>query len=70
MIGALTILYIYIGYAGFIGYAIILLHTVLVMFLGQANLGYRDKVTIFSDSRMKFISNMIEGIKIIKLYGW
>ena len=64
------ILYYYLGWAGIVGYCIILVHFVLIALISRATVKFRKETVKFSDSRMKMISNLIEGIKVVKLYGW
>ena len=58
------------GWAGLLGIAMVFCHTLIIIFLGKFNTSLRIKQAKFSDSRMKMITNLIEGIRIVKLYGW
>ncbi|CAG9316734.1 unnamed protein product [Blepharisma stoltei] len=70
LIGAFFILGFYIGVAGVIGLIIVLLHFPIIYALGKINGKFRLRVAVHSDARIKLITNLIEGIRIIKLYGW
>ena len=67
---AIGIVYYYIGPSGFVGFGIIFLHLLIVIGVSRITVRYRKQVVRYSDSRIKMITNLIEGIKIIKLYGW
>ena len=69
VIGSLILLYFYIGFASFIGIGIILLHLVIVIYLNKITIKYRALIVKHSDSRIKMITNLIEGMKIVKLYA-
>ncbi|CAG9326281.1 unnamed protein product [Blepharisma stoltei] len=70
MIGAFFILGFYLGPAGIIGLLISIIHFPLVILLARWAGRFRVKVALFADSRIKMITNLIEGIRIVKLYGW
>ncbi|CAG9334367.1 unnamed protein product [Blepharisma stoltei] len=70
LIGSFLILGFYIGPAGIIGLIVIIFHYPFIYFLSVLNGKYRGKIALVSDSRIKMITNLIEGIRIVKLYGW
>ncbi|CAG9311971.1 unnamed protein product [Blepharisma stoltei] len=70
IIGSYIILGILIGWAGIIGLTIDILHFPIIVLLANIVGNYRLKIAIHSDGRVKMITNLIEGIRIIKLYGW
>ncbi|CAG9326280.1 unnamed protein product [Blepharisma stoltei] len=70
LIGAFLILGFFLGPAGVIGLIIVIFHFPIVLFLAKWAGKFRVKVALFADSRIKMITNLIEGIRIVKLYGW
>ncbi|OMJ86286.1 hypothetical protein SteCoe_12274 [Stentor coeruleus] len=58
------------GPVGIIGIGISIIHIPLVIIIGKAIQGLRSKANILGDFRIKMIENLIEGIKIMKLYAW
>lgn len=67
--GGIIILGLVMGPAGIIGLIISLMHLPFIMFVGRFI--YRIKISLaqISDTRIKMITNLIEGIRIVKLYG-
>lgn len=70
MIGAAVVLYILVGYPGLLGLAFILLEMILLHQLNHLLLKAKSKAGEFTDKRLKLTTNIIEGIRIIKLYSW
>lgn len=70
IIVAVGILWYYIGYAGIVGVGIIVAHLIIIIFLGKVVMTIRLKIGKITDSRVKMITNLIEGIKLVKLYTW
>ncbi|CAG9312990.1 unnamed protein product [Blepharisma stoltei] len=64
IIGILT------GWAGIIGLTVLLVHYPIAIALSSISSYYRKRVSEFSDKRIMLITNLIEGIKVVKLYGW
>ena len=59
-----------IGVSGIIGLIVAVFHIPIIINIGK-NIGkYRFLSAAIGDTRMKMITNLIEGIRIIKLYGW
>lgn len=65
-----VVLWLYIGYAGIVGLGVTLLHTLLIIYLGRMNGRIKQKLLFYTDRRVEMIANLIEGIRIIKLYAW
>ena len=66
----MVILVLLFGTTGLIGIAISILHTPLVFFLSKLMVKIKLKASKIGDNRIKMIQNLIEGIKIVKLYAW
>ncbi|OMJ75317.1 hypothetical protein SteCoe_25549 [Stentor coeruleus] len=58
------------GPVGIIGIGISVIHVPLVMIIGKISSKSRYIANIIGDMRVKMIENLIEGIKIMKLYAW
>ena len=70
LVGSIILLWFNLGIAGIIGLLVVSLHFPIIMVLGKLTGKYRFASAAIGDSRMKMITNLIEGIRIIKLYGW
>ncbi|CAG9315441.1 unnamed protein product [Blepharisma stoltei] len=68
--GAFIVLGVVMGPAGVIGLIVSTLHVPLILWLSKYVLRIKISLTQISDMRIKTISNLIEGIRIVKLYGW
>ena len=60
----------YFGVWGLVGLLISVVHTPIIYYTLQSTQTYRTEKSKVSDKRVKLIQNLIEGIKIIKLYAW
>ena len=58
------------GNVGLIGIGISAMHIPIVICVGGIMTNYRKKSNQLGDERVKLTENLIEGIKIMKLYGW
>ena len=58
------------GPIGLLGIAISAAHMPFVMLIGKIAMKYRYSSSKIGDTRVKMIENLIEGIKIMKLYAW
>ncbi|OMJ65976.1 hypothetical protein SteCoe_37344 [Stentor coeruleus] len=58
------------GPVGIIGIGISIIHVPLAIIIGKAIQKLRSKANLVGDLRIKMIENLIEGIKIMKLYAW
>ena len=70
MIAAIIIVVVWFGPAGLVGIAISILHLPLIVYIGRKTTRIRLKANKIGDTRVKMIQNLIEGIKIVKLYAW
>ena len=70
VVSAIIILGFVLGPAGVIGVIISVFHIPLITIIGKVVSKIRFKMASFADSRIKLTSNLIECIKIVKLYGW
>lgn len=67
----ITLLLIYwFGWAGIIGLMIVSLSLPISNFISKQNGEIMEKVNVYKDERIHKISEVIEGIRFIKLYGW
>jgi ATP-binding cassette, subfamily C (CFTR/MRP), member 4 len=69
-IGSGVLLGFNLGVAGILGLILALVHLPLIYYFGKLAGKYRFASAAIGDSRMKLITNLIEGIRIVKLYGW
>ena len=67
---AIIIIVFTFGPVGLIGIGISILHIPIVIAIGKINSKYRRTANSSGDTRVKMIENLIEGIKIMKLYAW
>ena len=61
---------IYFGVWGIVGLIISFAHIPIILFTMRLTQAYRINKGKISDKRMKLIENLIQGIKLIKLYAW
>lgn len=59
-----------LGISGIIGILTIILHLPITYLLAKFIAKYRFKSILLADYRLSLISDLIQGIKIIKFYGW
>lgn len=69
-IGIAIILLIRLGWPGIIGIMIPVLVFPIQNYIGKKNGQLLQKVNINKDLRVKVCTEIIEGIKFVKLYGW
>ena len=69
-VGNIILLWFILGLAGIVGFLVIVLHFPVILLLGHTIGKYRFVSAAIGDNRMKMITNLIEGIRIVKLYGW
>lgn len=70
VVGSFIIMGIYFGLAGILGLLYCIFQIPLVYFLSKPVKGYREKIAVISDERVNMIKMLIEGIRIVKIYGW
>lgn len=66
----LLIIIFFFGVTGLIGIGVSILHAPIVILLGKIMIKIRLRANKIGDKRIKMIQNLIEGIKIMKLYAW
>lgn len=67
---AIIVILIIFGYTGLIGIGISVLHVPLVIGISRIAMKTKLRVSKISDSRIKMIQNLIEGLKMLKMYTW
>ena len=70
VIGSIVLLMLRLGWFGIIVPVIIIIFIPLQILVSRLNGGILENINIFKDDRVKMCSEIIEGIKFIKLYGW
>ena len=70
ILGGAVLLWFSLGISGIIGLIIAVFHLPIILYFGKLFGRFRIVTAALGDSRMKMITNLIEGIRIIKLYGW
>ena len=70
LIGSAILLWFNLGLSGILGLIVAICHLPFIYLLGKITGKYRFLSAAIGDSRMKMITNLIEGIRIVKLYGW
>jgi len=69
-IGYATILLTRIGWSAFIGIPLIAIIVPVINCLSSYNGNIAKDINKFKEQRVQMTTDMIEGIKYIKLYGW
>ena len=70
VVGSIVLLILRLGWFGVICPVIIIAFIPLQLLVGRLNGGILENINIFKDGRVQMCSEIIEGIKFIKLYGW
>ncbi len=70
LLGILGVLVFRLGAIGLVGIAVVVLLIPLQFIIGWKNGQLLQKVNHHKDARMKICSEIIDGIKFIKLYAW
>ncbi|XP_058839979.1 ATP-binding cassette sub-family C member 4-like [Topomyia yanbarensis] len=63
-------IYLEIGYSGLLGMAFLLSFIPLQAWIGKMAATYRMKAAKRTDSRVRFMNEIIQGIQVIKMYTW
>ncbi|XP_052813608.1 multidrug resistance-associated protein 1-like isoform X2 [Mya arenaria] len=67
---SLIFLYFTVGYSMFAGLGVMVLLVPLNWFITTKLQGYEEMQMAFKDSRIKLMTEILNGIKILKLYAW
>eukprot|EP00924_Labyrinthula_sp_SR-Ha-C_P010690 maker-scaffold_49-snap-gene-1.100-mRNA-1 protein AED:0.02 eAED:0.02 QI:0/0.25/0.2/1/1/1/5/96/1383 len=70
LVGGLIYIYYYIGVATFAGVAVLAGFVPLSLYFGQLQLRAQRTKLGRTDSRIKYAKEVLQGIKIVKLYAW
>jgi ABC-type multidrug transport system fused ATPase/permease subunit len=70
IIGSSVLLIVRLGWPGALGMAVVLLVIPISNFISRHYGKLLQEINIYKDKRIKTTTEMIEGIKYIKLYGW
>ncbi|XP_058839985.1 ATP-binding cassette sub-family C member 4-like [Topomyia yanbarensis] len=63
-------IYLEVGYSGLLGMAFLLSFIPLQAWIGKKAATYRMKAAKRTDSRVRFMNEIIQGIQVIKMYTW
>jgi ABC-type multidrug transport system fused ATPase/permease subunit len=69
-IGGTTLLVIRLGWPGILGVLLVILTLPLSNCVSKYNGTLIQKINVYKDKRIQTTSEVIEGIKFVKLYGW
>lgn len=69
-VGVIIILTLRLGWPGVLIVCVVLLIVPIQFFISKVNGNIISKINKNKDSRIKVSTQIIEGIKFIKLYGW
>ena len=70
IIGSFIIMGAFFKLSGVIGLLFIIIQVPLVYLLSKPVENYREKVASINDNRVRLIKMLIEGIRVVKVYGW
>ena len=70
MVGIIGILIVRFGWPGILIIAVIIVFLPLQFMVGNINGTIIERINIYKDKRINVCTEIIEGIKFIKLYGW
>jgi hypothetical protein len=68
--GIIAILVTRFGWPGLLIFGVFLVIFPFQVLVGKFNGSIMEKVNIYKDQRIKICTEIIEGIKFIKFYGW
>jgi ATP-binding cassette subfamily C (CFTR/MRP) protein 4 len=69
-VGAGVMLWFKIGVAGLVGLSAILAYAAILSEVQRAQGPIKAKQSGIADERMRLLTNLVEGIKVIKMYSW
>lgn len=70
MVGSTVLLILRLGWPGVIGIALVFLIVPISFCISRSNGSLYQEINIYKDKRVQATTEIIEGIKYIKLYGW
>ena len=70
MLCSMGVQYWQLGVSGLFGMLVILAGMLLQLQLGRIYVSLRRKAALWSDSRVKLLSQLIEGIRVLKMHVW
>lgn len=70
LVGVTAILLWRFGWPGLILLAVVVAFVPLQSLVGKMNGGIVQQINVYKDKRIKLCTEIIEGIKFIKFYGW
>jgi ABC-type multidrug transport system fused ATPase/permease subunit len=70
LVAVAIVFYFIVGFPGLIAISVVVIYIPLLFFFGRVNRQVRLKSAKFTDERLKLVTNVIDGIRVIKLYGW
>ncbi|OMJ83201.1 hypothetical protein SteCoe_15916 [Stentor coeruleus] len=70
IIGSFIIMGTFFKLSGVLGLLFTIIQVPLVYLLSKPVENYREKVASINDNRVKLIKMLIEGIRVVKVYGW
>ncbi|XP_077995245.1 ATP-binding cassette sub-family C member 9-like [Glandiceps talaboti] len=70
LIVILILLYVELGYAALVGSCVFIITTPIQFKIGASMSKIQKSVLGFSDDRLKKSNELLQGIKLLKLYGW
>ena len=59
-----------LGYAYLVGVGVIILFILMQSYLGPKSGAIRSETAEVTDKRINLMSQMINGIKVVKMYSW
>lgn len=66
----IIILTIRLGWPGVLGPLVAIIMIPLQLYVGKIGSNLLKEVNVFKDGRVKVCTEIIEGVRFIKLYGW
>jgi hypothetical protein len=69
-VGSVTLLVTRLGWPGVLGILVVILTIPLTNCISKNNGVLIEEINVYKDRRIQTTSEVIEGIKFIKLYGW
>lgn len=70
VVGSSVILYSFFGWSGFVGILFLLLVVLITTAVSSINGRLMEELGVERDKRVEITTEIIEGIKYVKMYGW